>query len=75
MQILSTTNQTYEFLNDTVSLREKRALKIENSNLRLKFILYFLIFMQILVFILVNYIDIINNNFDKDSDSLDDLLS
>ena len=57
------------------SLREKRALKIENSNLRLKFILYVLIFMQILVFILVNYIDIINNNFDKDSDSLDDLLS
>ena len=75
LQILSTTNQTYEFLNDTVSLREKRALKIENSNLRLKFILYVLIFMQILVFILVNYIDIINNNFDKDSDSLDDLLS
>ena len=73
-QILSITNQTYSYLNNTVSLIEKRALKIEDSNLRLKFILYGLIFLQILVFILVNYIDLINNNFDKDSDSPNNLL-
>ncbi len=72
LQILSTTNQTYAYLNNTVSQREKRALKIEDSNLRLKSILYGLIFMQILVFILVNYIDLINNNFEKDSDSPND---
>ena len=73
-QILSTTNQTYAYLNSTVSLIEKRALKIEDSNLRLKSLLYGLILLQILVFILVNYIDIINNNFDKDLDSPNDLL-
>lgn len=73
-QILSTTNQTYAYLNNTVSLIEKRTLKIEDTNLRLKYILYGLIFLQILVFLLVNYIDLINNNFDKDSDSLNDLL-
>ena len=73
-QILSTTNQTYAYLNNTVSLIEKRTLKIEDSNLRLKSILYGLIFLQILVFILVNYIDLINNNFNKDSDSPNDLL-
>tara|TARA_B100000886_G_scaffold319918_1_gene261008 strand:+ start:932 stop:1684 length:753 start_codon:yes stop_codon:yes gene_type:complete len=73
-QILYTTNQTYAYLNNTVSLIEKRTLKIEDSNLRLKYILYGLIFLQILVFILVNYIDLINNNFDKDSDSINDLL-
>ena len=69
LQILSTTNQTYEYLNTQVSLLEKRELKIEQSNLRLKFILFGLIFLQILVFILVNYIDLINNNFDRDSES------
>ena len=73
-QILSITNQTYEYLNNTVSLREKKALRIKDSNLRLKSILYGLIFLQILVFILVNYIDLINNNFDKDIDSPNDLL-
>ena len=73
-QILSTTNQTYAYLNKTLALLEKKAFKIEDSNLRLKYILYGLIFLQILVFILVNYIDFINNNFDKDSDSPNDLL-
>ena len=72
MQNYSTTNQTYAYLNNTISQREKRTLKIEDSNLRLKSILYGLIFMQILVFILVNYIDLINNNFEKDSDSPND---
>ena len=73
-QILSLTNQTYTYLNNKVSLIEKRALKIEDSNLRLKSILYGLIFLQILVFILVNYIDLINNNFDKNSDPSNNLL-
>ena len=73
-QILSTTNQTYAYLNNTVSLIEKRTLKIEDSNFKLKSILYSLIFLQILVFILVNYIYLMNNNFDKYSDSPNDLL-
>ena len=74
LQILSTTNQTYEYLNNEVSLLEKKSLKIKESNLRLKFILFGLIFLQVLVFILVNYIDLINNNFDKNSDSPNDSL-
>ena len=74
LQILSTTNKTYEYLNNEVSLLEKKSFKIKESNLRLKFILFGLIFLQVLVFILVNYIDLINNNFDKDSDSPKDLL-
>ena len=68
-QILSTLNQTYEYLNNEVSSLEASSFNIEQSTLNLKYILFGLIFFQILVFILVNYIDLINNNFDKDSDS------
>tara|TARA_B100000945_G_C20344890_1_gene579225 strand:- start:108 stop:857 length:750 start_codon:yes stop_codon:yes gene_type:complete len=73
-QILSTLNQTYEYLNNNVSQLEESTLNIEESKFRLKSILFGLIFLQILVFIFVNYIDLINNNFDKNSDSPNNYL-
>ncbi len=73
-RILSTLNQTYEYLNNEVSLLEESSFNIEESKLNLKSILFGLIFFQILVFLLVNYIDLINNNFDKDTDSHSDSL-